>query len=666
MGQAQCGTECAQCESSCQPEDLVTTTWDDRDGGRREEDCEDIIRALRRVAGCQVCCLPLVRSRLLVPHNLPIFTECYQAESKIGEGSYGNVFQAVARRPGDSGWPMEALIPSSMPALLLPHGLQGLTPRTSGVRRVAVKVFSVADEEDVKAEGQEALEVQVSNVGAPTSPAQVRGAQPVPPNGAGSAGLAVATWANGAHGGRAGMLKCRQAFEVECAALACAQHPHIVRLYESFKESDALYIVLEHCRGGDLYGRLKDGQVDGYTGGLEEPVARGIFWQMLYAVSYLHGNQVAHRDIKCENVLLLDEVGCPGENVVKLCDFGTAVHMPDPACRIRERVGTLSYAAPEVHGDQGADLQSDDWSLGVVLYVSVVGGNPFRSNKHETREDTKRRILNGDFEVRRQAWGSISPSVKDLISGLLLVESGRRLTTADAMQHGWPCRPQAPEILGLRSRQLLATDTEDSPSRLRADVADAAPAAVAACARFALLDHVPKMALVACALQITEEDVARSSVLPWYELFVSLDTDADGKLGVQELAQGLKDHLQVAGYSIGLDLLQSLVQVLDIGNTGALDWADWLAIALLSIHGALEPEVLITAFRALSGGTESFGCARLLELADPAGSEAAAKTAEGLARWASPDGEATLHLEDLNTLLRSVAGSATNIDDQGG
>lgn len=127
---------------------------------------------------------------------------------------------------------------------------------------------------------------------------------------------------------------------------------------------------MDFCAYGDLLDRIR------YRGRLTAARSRQFFSQIAGAVRYLHSKGIAHRDIKCENVLI------HSRDSVKLTDFGFARHMhfdqkgglvlSDTYC------GSAAYAAPEVLKGVAYDPRAYDmWSLGCVLYIMVTGVMPF-------------------------------------------------------------------------------------------------------------------------------------------------------------------------------------------------------------------------------------------------------------------------------------------------
>lgn len=100
--------------------------------------------------------------------------------------------------------------------------------------------------------------------------------------------------------------------------------------------------------------------------------------KMLRAVKYLHKQNIVHRDIKLENFVIAD-----GEEV-KLCDFGISVNLKEPKEHLQDMCGTKNYMAPEVY-DMDYDNKVDIWSLGVVMYVMLSGGEfPFSTTETDT------------------------------------------------------------------------------------------------------------------------------------------------------------------------------------------------------------------------------------------------------------------------------------------
>jgi WD40 repeat protein len=154
-------------------------------------------------------------------------------------------------------------------------------------------------------------------------------------------------------------------FEAEAQLVAGLEHPHIVPVYDYWRDPEGAYIVMRYLRGGHLNQLLKGAA-------LSVREAGHILDHVAAALALAHRYGVVHRDIKPENILL-DE-----EGNAYLADFGiaqilsTAVGDDDFA-----GMGSPAYAAPEQLVGGNASTQSDIYSLGVVLFEMLTGEHPF-------------------------------------------------------------------------------------------------------------------------------------------------------------------------------------------------------------------------------------------------------------------------------------------------
>jgi serine/threonine protein kinase/Ca2+-binding EF-hand superfamily protein len=494
--------------------------------------------------------LVLARHLLFNPHLRYKFSGCYRSERKVGAGTYGDVYEATA-----------------IPSRATPNREVG-GEDDAPARRVAVKAFMVEAQPPEEADRQKLCE----------------------------------------------FARRRASFEAERSVLAQIEHPHIVKMHECFEEKGYLYIVLELCRGGELYERIAQKVMAQGGRGFEEGLARHLFRQMLYGVGYLHANRVVHRDIKTENFLLLGEAGSDDADVLKLCDFGTAVRLSSQRLRSNGRVGTLSYMAPEVYANKGADICADVWSLGVVLYLILVGANPFRNSQTKTKVATVRKIESGDFDQGRVAWLELTEDARGLIKSLLVLEEEKRLTCVQALRHHWMERQEGEVSAIVPRAAAMGTPRPGSDQ----DPAAHASSVLMLLMRFAALDPMQKVVLAACSQTLSDNDLAISpKSIPWYSLFVMLDADGDGRINFQEFASGFKTMLGTE--SVPDEKLYALARALDTDGSGAIEWGEWLAVGLLTIDRLAEvPEPLGTAFRLLDRptGDGTVGAADLLALID--------------------------------------------------
>jgi len=155
-------------------------------------------------------------------------------------------------------------------------------------------------------------------------------------------------------------------FEAEAQIVARLEHPHIVPLYDYWREPDGAYLVMRLLKGGSLEALLGSGPLE--TGQVVEVVD-----QVAAGLALAHRQGVVHRDIKPANILL-DEAGN-----AYLTDFGIAKVLGGNGHQTQAGVifGTPSYISPEQIRGLPVTPQSDIYSLGVVLYEMLTGKAPF-------------------------------------------------------------------------------------------------------------------------------------------------------------------------------------------------------------------------------------------------------------------------------------------------
>lgn len=193
------------------------------------------------------------------------------------------------------------------------------------------------------------------------------------------------------------------------------RHAHIVRMFSYYFTRDSLVIVMELCPKGSIRDRLER------DGPFPESRASRYIRQTARAIQYLHANQVAHRDIKLENILL------DSKGVVKLADFGWSI-LTDEKTR-RTVCGTLDYLSPEMLAGCHTS-KTDVWSLGVGLVEMITGSPPFYN---ASEQETVRSIK----EAEPQLPSSLSQPLRDLILGMLEKCPDRRLSIESVLSNPW-------------------------------------------------------------------------------------------------------------------------------------------------------------------------------------------------------------------------------------
>jgi len=155
-------------------------------------------------------------------------------------------------------------------------------------------------------------------------------------------------------------------FETEAQLVARLEHPHIVPLYDYWRDPSGAYIVMRYLKGGSLRDSLEVNEVWSLT-----RVAR-MLNQIAAALTFAHQHHVVHRDLKFDNILL-DE-----EGNAYLSDFGIAKDLGGQINMTKDAIlGTPAYLAPEQIRGEIASAQSDIYALGIMVFEALAGEKPF-------------------------------------------------------------------------------------------------------------------------------------------------------------------------------------------------------------------------------------------------------------------------------------------------
>jgi len=196
-------------------------------------------------------------------------------------------------------------------------------------------------------------------------------------------------------------------------------HPNIIKIFDSFDDTDFSFIVLELCQPNyDLLERILKGPVS-------EQQAASYMKNLLEAIVHCHKHGIAHRDIKPENILF------DFNGNIKLADFGCAEWLFEGGKKRNGFVGTIHYMAPEVFLRKEHDsTKVDVWSCGVTLYVMLCAIEPFHG---ETPEETFKAILKTDLRFPMTKFISMSTPATDLIRKMLCRDPSKRISAEEAL-----------------------------------------------------------------------------------------------------------------------------------------------------------------------------------------------------------------------------------------
>lgn len=390
-------------------------------------------------------------------------------------------------------------------------------------------------------------------------------------------------------------------------------HPHVIKLFETYEDSRHVFLVMELCSGGGLFERLA------CEGPFSEKQCGVLMQQIFHSVSYMHSQCICHRDLKPENFLFLTK-GRVEKSVLKIIDFGVSC-MFDHNKMLSIKAGTPYYTAPQIlegRYDKACDL----WSCGVILYFLLSGEQPFPGKNDE---EVFQKIRRGNYSFSAPAWQKISDDAKNLIRLLLKFNPNERCSADQALNNQW----------------MLNNAAGSGCVFVRPTLVDS------------LRGFCAQSKLKKAALQVIARNVGEDNVRALRDAFMSLDTDHDGVVTPEELAEGLFK----AGMTQPADL-EEIVAEVDTDGSGAIDYTEFLA-ASLDRKTYLHTNLCMAAFRVFDRNGNGEISEEELEvvLGDPQCSSpregASAQSIAELLREVDQNGDGVIDFKEFQQMMRS-------------
>jgi len=207
-------------------------------------------------------------------------------------------------------------------------------------------------------------------------------------------------------------------------------HPNVVAFHDFFKDdaTGMFYIVMELCKGGDLFSRIVE------DGSYNEKSAAELLRQLASALVYIHSLGITHRDLKPENILLSSK---SPDATVKIVDFGLSKLVKEDQALMTTVIGTWAYCAPEVFSQQPYDSSVDTWALGILMFIMLSGYHPFDPYGELADGELITRITNDDFDFDEPEWDGISDDGKFIIRRLLQKDPAKRMSLENFLASPW-------------------------------------------------------------------------------------------------------------------------------------------------------------------------------------------------------------------------------------
>ncbi|XP_044730283.1 testis-specific serine/threonine-protein kinase 1-like isoform X2 [Chrysoperla carnea] len=231
-------------------------------------------------------------------------------------------------------------------------------------------------------------------------------------------------------------------------------HPHIIHVHSIFQRKAKYFIFMRLAENGDLLDFILK------HGAIAESQARVWLRQLALALQYMHTLELAHRDLKCENILITNNFN------VKIADFGFARSVIDGSGKVLSSetyCGSLSYAAPEIlRGQPYAPKVADIWSLGVVLFIMLNKAMPFDDTniKRLFEQQNSRK-----WRFRAKVIDILSTEVKKLVTAMLEPDIKRRYRVEQIVTSEWLAMDL--RLLKLSQAEQDAISTAEDQQRQR-------------------------------------------------------------------------------------------------------------------------------------------------------------------------------------------------------
>ena len=249
---------------------------------------------------------------------------------------------------------------------------------------------------------------------------------------------------------------------------------------------------------------------------------------------------------------------------IKIIDFGTSQAFKiGSKDKMQERYGTPYYIAPDVL-NKSYNEKCDVWSLGVILYILLVGYPPFNGSDDKKIIEA---VKKGKYTLDEPEWDDVSEEAIDLVRKCLTYDPDKRISASDALAHPWFKKfAKADKV-----KKSLASKALNNLKNFRAEQK----------LKQATLAYIVSQCL-------TKEETDKME-----EIFASMDKNSDGMLSKQEISEGYEEHF---GMPIDDEELDKIFDAIDTDGSGAIDYSEFL-MATMNEQQLMSKEKLKAAFK---------------------------------------------------------------------
>ncbi|CAG5127562.1 unnamed protein product [Candidula unifasciata] len=244
----------------------------------------------------------------------------------------------------------------------------------------------------------------------------------------------------------------------EIELLKNLKHEHIVTLKDFQWDTSYIYLIMEYCSGGDLSRFIRSKRA------LPEHIVKRFLQQIALAMKFLWDHNVAHMDLKPQNILLTST----SNPQLKLADFGFAKHLFE-GDRLHVMRGSPLYMAPEIICNGMYDNRVDLWSIGVILYECLFGRPPFASRSFKELGEK----IWDQKPVEIPQGVDISDKARDLTLRLLRRNPADRITFEEFFAHPFidmehvPSKDSLPNAVRLSAEAVKKDESGDYKAAVR-------------------------------------------------------------------------------------------------------------------------------------------------------------------------------------------------------